>query len=243
MLRKFSILAIATFLVASQCKASLIASYNMEPTNSETLLDSSGLGNNATIFGAASTTGINGSAMQFDGANDYCLVKSNSSLTNLNQLSIATSIKLNELGGNYRDIVHKNSQYTLRLGPSGSAYKISGAVYLDGVYHGISANWVDRISDTDTWHDLAFTYNGTEIKLFLDGSLIKTKTATGAIMTNNSDLYIGGWATEKHCFGGSINNLQIYNNAISVGSVPEPATLALLGIGGLFLRYRARRKQ
>jgi hypothetical protein len=55
----------------------LVAHWNFDEGSGQTLTDSVN-GHNGTIYGATWTTGISGSALQFDGYNDYVRITNNS---------------------------------------------------------------------------------------------------------------------------------------------------------------------
>ena len=65
------------------------------------------------------------------------------------------------------------------------------------------------------WHHLVSTFDGTHHRLYLDGAL----QGTAALKTNtalNNSLYVGGPVQSVTTFfGGSIDELRVYNRALS----------------------------
>ncbi|MBU2565500.1 MAG: hypothetical protein KJ655_04525, partial [Candidatus Thermoplasmatota archaeon] len=57
----------------------LVACWYFDENNGTTAYDSSGNNNNGTIHGATWTTGVNGSALSFDGVDDYVNIPDSSS--------------------------------------------------------------------------------------------------------------------------------------------------------------------
>lgn len=60
------------------------------------------------------------------------------------------------------------------------------------------------ITDVTEWHYYAMTYDGSNIRLYIDGALVKTTSCTGSIALNDNDILIG----ER--FLGEIDQARIY---------------------------------
>src|SRR4029077_16683562 len=66
------------------------------------------------------------------------------------------------------------------------------------------------------WANVAFTYNGTVAKVYLNGALLALYTKTVSFTPNTQDFYIGETqsATFPYYFKGIIDEIRIYNKAI-----------------------------
>jgi hypothetical protein len=80
----------------------------------------------------------------------------------------------------------------------------------------------------NTWHFAVVTYDGSTLRLYLDGVLQGSIPVSSSI-TVNSNMYVGseGWATSYGNY--EISNLQVYSSALSANSVKA---LYIEGIGG-----------
>ena len=67
----------------------------------------------------------------------------------------------------------------------------------------------------DTWTHLAATYDGATLRLYVDGSLAGSVAATGAIATSAGALRIGGNTLWGEYFQGLIDEVRVYNRALS----------------------------
>jgi hypothetical protein len=96
----------------------------------------------------------------------------------------------------------------------------------------------------DTWTHLAVTYDGTDTRFYIDGSLFGT--ALGANAGNEfREIRLGSNRGQSRLFDGDFDEFQIHNvaldaNAINAIATPEPSTSALgaLGIIGWIMRRR-----
>jgi len=78
------------------------------------------------------------------------------------------------------------------------------------------------------WHHITSVYDGSYVKLYVDGQLDTQSAASGAITTNNWDIAIGenleslADGSSKN-IKGDIDDVRIYNRALSQGEVQEIA--------------------
>ncbi len=67
----------------------------------------------------------------------------------------------------------------------------------------------------NTWSHLASTYDGTTLRLFVNGTQVATKATSGAMAATASPLRIGGNAIWGEYFAGQIDEVRIYNRALN----------------------------
>jgi hypothetical protein len=70
-----------------------------------------------------------------------------------------------------------------------------------------------------TWHHIVATYDGTLLSLYIDGSLTTTQTGGSPLVSSQSPLSIGNLAGGSGFANGLINDVQIYNRALSSGEI------------------------
>jgi hypothetical protein len=71
--------------------------------------------------------------------------------------------------------------------------------------------------NTGDWHHFCGVYNiiTDQLRLYWDGQLMDTSTGSGGLSSNPSNLYIGSLAGNNRWFNGDINDIRVYNRALS----------------------------
>ncbi len=116
----------------------------------------------------------------------------------------------------WRDVIEKGNDNYYLMGTSSSAGTPVGAAIIGGTKakaFGTSA------LVTGTFTHLAVTYDGTTVRFYVNGSLVATKTATGAISTSTGPLQIGGDSIYGQFFSGAIDEVRVYNTALTQGQI------------------------
>jgi hypothetical protein len=213
--------------------------------------DSSGNGNNGTVYGAALTAGRYGNAdgaYSFNSANnDYIGVADSASLdqTTYGGISVVSMVNFGEFTSN-------NPEDGQTLVGKWGIQPVAYILYRDGsnYLHWNLNNDPDTIAisaapiDSNTWHHVVGTADQGGVKLFVDGNLVATSN-NGITQINSSanTLRIGYEESGPSPLSGIVDDVYIYNRALSeaevddlyTAAVPEPATKLLMSIGLLVL--------
>ena len=67
----------------------------------------------------------------------------------------------------------------------------------------------------NTWTHLATTYDGAALRLYVNGVLAKSRTLSGSIIASTGPLDIGSDAVWGEYFAGLIDDVRVYNRALS----------------------------
>ena len=201
----------------------LVASWPFDEGSGSVAHDASGHGNNGVIMGDAQwVSGFSGSALSFDGSTGRVRVPDNASLDPTAAVSVTAWVRATEPQGDYNYLIAKGASgcraasYGLYTGPNGGLMfyvaRDRGQSYTRspdggrGVWNG-------------QWHFVVGTYDGSSVRLYLNGSQIGTGTPhTGPIDYNfpDSDLFIGHYNTCPGLdFNGRIDIAQVYNRALT----------------------------
>ena len=83
-------------------------------------------------------------------------------------------------------------------------------------------NFVPTVSKIDNkWHHIAATYDKKEQKLNKAGKLVASRPNTGEMNVNANPVIIGASGGKSRYFNGRIDDVRIYNNALTEDEVRE----------------------
>jgi hypothetical protein len=230
----------------------LVGAWGFDETSGDSVLDASGRRNTGTIMGASRTTGFYGRALSFDGQDDWVTVADSASLDLTTGMTLSAWVKADALGANWRTVVIKerSDQLAYALYANTDAGKPSGHVFTDRD-NGL-AGPVGLAEGG--WSHVATTWDGSTLRLFVDGAEAASMPLTGPSITSTGALRIGGNAIWGEWFDGQIDEVRVYNRAltpaelladrdtpISAGSGQEMSPVEKLK--ALLMRLLARWKQ
>ena len=72
---------------------------------------------------------------------------------------------------------------------------------------------------TNMWTHLAATFDGSNLRFYVNGGLVATRAVAGSMSASTGALRIGGNATWGEWFGGLIDDLRVYNRALSQAEI------------------------
>lgn len=208
--------------------------FNGDTISGTTVSDVSGNGNNGTLSnGPVPMTGQVGQGMKFDGVDDYISSPHSSSYNfayNQN-FSIGLWVKI---PANQTDVT-SISNIILQKWPNTGGYPY--AIRVINQTHGTTADRGKLIFarydgtnnpsiksryplNDNAWHRVDFLKRGSILELYVDGILESTVTDTTIGNTTNSDpLYFGVETANTYRLNGSLDDVRIYNRALSADEV------------------------
>ncbi|HEY4423151.1 MAG TPA: LamG-like jellyroll fold domain-containing protein, partial [Pyrinomonadaceae bacterium] len=208
-------------LLITATSSGLKGSWKFDENSGATATDASGNNNTGTLSsGATWTTGQSGAAANLDGVDDYVQVGAQSSLVLTNTGTLSAWIYPTGAGSHATCggiIVNKEGEYEL-------------ARFTDGTIQWAFANtnpgwnWVNTgyVAPLNQWTHVAVTYDGGVVKTYINGTLFHTYAGTGAIGdvdNSQNDFRVGGRQAASHNFRGRIDEVRVYNRALSASEV------------------------
>jgi chitodextrinase len=244
-LSTYSPVASATTLAAP---SGLVAAYGMNEGSGTVLTDSSGNGNNGTISGATWTTsGKFGSALVFNGSSAVVTIADAPSLRLSNAMTLEAWVSPSTVSSAWRDVVYKaNDNYYLE----GTTDHGGGVPCGAGTFGTADVNaFGTSVLALNTWAHLATTYDGATLRFYVNGVQVSSLAQTGKIVTSANPLQIGGDNLYGQHFAGTIDEVRVYNVALSAAQIQAdmstpispivdtqpptaPSNLAANGVGG-----------
>jgi len=175
-------------------------------------------GNLATS--TALVVGKLGQAIKFDGVDDYVKVDHNANL-NPASLSFFTWVKAVSFTNAYNSIISKEvdgAGYTLLVKSNGTL-----AVYVQMAAGGNIAydgTGIFTLSP-NAWYYVGFTYDGANLKGYVNGSLDKNVGGGGAIDYSTNYLMIGDSFFGSRKFKGTFDDARLYSRALSSAEIKQ----------------------
>jgi uncharacterized repeat protein (TIGR01451 family) len=158
--------------------------------------------------GATFATGQVGQAFSLDGVNDFVQVPDDPNLDIRGHITIDAWIKPVALGGRIVDKSGGSDGYLLGT-DSGHLRLAIGSTSISS----------SAILSTTVWTHVAGVYDGSQLKVYINGVLDTSLAASGAIPTNTLPLHIGADQSGLSNFNGLIDEVQLYNRALSDAEV------------------------
>ena len=191
------------------------------PSSGTAWNDLSGNNNTGTLTNGPTFTGSFGGSIVFDGTNDYINLGNASNIISASQsqISVNTWVKTNVVN-QYKKILVNVTSGTQSI--TGIYFSLGPSP--DLVYFGVTTSggqgaaiYSQQISTTQ-YSNLCGTYDGSNIKLYLNGNLVATQSLTGTIL-NTGITRISGYDNNTEVWDGSISQVFIYNRALTASEV------------------------
>ena len=186
------------------------------PGSGTTWYDKSGNGNNGTLTnGPTFATG----SIVFDGVNDYVNCGNSTSLQITGSITLSTWINFPTLF---------SSQYYPPFIIKGvnASYMLYGNSVTNQVRMRIGSNSAANVLDStstfsiNTWYNIVGTYDGSAMKIYVNGVCDSQKSLVGTIPTGSDNVHLGfNPIGEAIVYNGKIATTQIYNRALTSDEV------------------------
>lgn len=195
-----------------------------EEANSTVVVDSSNSPANGVFSGAKiDQEGLFGRSYKFDGTNDYVEVvdPGTTSKFDVDLVTLEAWIKLDEDKSGFQNIVRKGHHGDRTYGLDLDNGKLRGFVNKTSAGGGTATIATDSDKlPLGKWIHVAMTYDGTNLKIYVDGQLEKSSsTVAGNIYDNNLSIRIGGQKSTDTggalAFKGWIDEVRIWKVALT----------------------------
>ncbi len=210
----------AVSVTVNNTNTGLVAAYGFNEGTGTSLLDQTGKGHTGTIAGPVWTAqGKFGSALTFDGVNDWVTVN------DANDLDFTTGMTMEAwvfptASSSWRTVVMKEragelvySLYAASDTNVPTAYAVPAATSQSLEARGSAA------VPLNAWTHLAATYDGTTLRLYVNGSLVGSRAVANPLLTSTGVLRFGGNSVWGEFFAGRIDEIRLYNRALAAAEI------------------------
>jgi hypothetical protein len=211
-------------VVPPPAPAGLVAAFGFDEASGNAT-DASGNNHVGTIRGATRVAGIHGSALRFDGADDWVTVPDAATLDLTAGMTLEAWINPDVMTG-WETVMMKERgaddfAYALYAHDGGSlsggAPVPSGNVKANGAHRTLRG---PSTVPSGTWTHLATTYDGATQRIFVNGTQVASRAQTGAIAVSGGVLRIGGNASfAGEFYAGLIDDVRVYNRALGASEI------------------------
>jgi hypothetical protein len=201
----------------SQNPSGLVAAYGFNEASGVQVIDGSGQGNTGTISSATRTAaGKFGAALSFNGTGAWVTIADAPSLDLTTGMTVEAWVNPTS-GSGWRSVVLKENS-------GGLAYALYSANNASRPTCYVHTNADVGLNGTsavplNTWTHLAMTYDGTTMRMFVNGVQVSTRAVGGAAVVTSGALRIGGNAVWGEYFKGTIDEVRIYNRALTATEI------------------------
>ena len=206
----------------------LVGWWPLTETNGVVFPDLSGKGNNGNnINGVTLAPGKFGNAGSFNGSSQYVSVGTPASLNLGVTFTFCGWVNNTSLGSTFRNIVAQyNSSGNIGIDTGINANSgVSVDIQSGGTNYKVWST-TNSLITTDTWYHICGTSDGTlsntGVKIYINGvAVATTPSVTGSpVAPTQQSMSIGSTgAFNGGYFKGSIDNVRIYNRALSAGEI------------------------
>ena len=214
-------------------ESGLVAAYGFDETTGAIAVDASGFGNHGNIQKAVRITrGRFGKALKFDGVSNRVIVSNSQSLALTTGMTLEAWIYPTMKMSGWADVVIKEPAaggpvfpYPYGLFANVSSNQPATIVYNNNATR-VLTNGATQLP-AYTWTHLTATYDGQYQRLYINGVAVAIKQQTSTIFTSTGELSIGGNSIWGEYFQGYIDEVRIYNRALTPAEIVKDLATAI----------------
>jgi len=225
---------------ATAADPGLVLGYGFERVTARTVLDSSPSGLTGRLQGAPSLSGRatsvagHGKALTFDATQRQFIDAGSNPALDVNQFTLAAWVRyLPKVHDDRWEVLEKAGAYWMNIRTDTRRLRVGGffggCTAVGNVWQFVDSK---KVLPASTWVHVAGTYDGTALRIYINGVLDNTLAVTGKTCVNTSPLGIGAknrtaTGVVEAYFDGRIDDLRVYNWALSLTEIKTARATAL----------------
>ena len=197
------------------------------------VIDSVGT-NNGTLYNTTNyAVGEVQQSFIFNGVDQWAEIPDSPSLNPTNALTVEAWVYVSgNPNTDFASVIYKFSPVDASL----NQYELA-THYINGQLHFFPVimlpGWTyfdgNTVVQFNTWYRVAMTYDGSSLRLYVNGALDGSIAASGIIAPKPVPLRIGGASTGPWFFNGRVDEVSLYNRALSASEVQSIYTAGAAG--------------
>ena len=187
-----------------------VGACGFDEARGRTALDASGAGNRGRLAGPVRTRGRFGGGLAFDGRNDWVTIPDAQSLDLRTGMTLEAWVRPAARGARSVLLKQRGPGLAYGLYASPSAHLFTSA---EQALRGRPALRRNR------WAHLATTWDGRTLRVYVDGSQVAEHRLAGTVRGSSGPLRIGGNAVWPEFFKGVIDEVRVYDRALTAGEI------------------------
>jgi hypothetical protein len=193
--------------VVSESARGPVGEWGFDEARGKRARDASGTGNTGRISGAVRTRGRFGGGLSFDGRNDWVTVAGDPSLDLERAMTLEAWVKPSRRGSVLVKERGPRLSYGLYARPSGHVFT--------SAEHALRGPALPL----RRWSHLAMTWDGSVVRVYRNGAQVASHALSGAAQVSGGPLRIGGNAVWPEFFKGVIDEVRVYDRALSAAEI------------------------
>jgi hypothetical protein len=210
--------------------AGLVGAYGFDAGSGTVAADQSATNNHGSIVGAQwAAAGRYGSALRFDGSNDVVNVPDVAALDLTTGMTLEAWVNP-AVSSDWRTVILKE----INAGLAYALYSNHNAPTPAGYAHIVGTSISDGTGGggtlpLNTWTHVATTFDGSTLRLFVNGTQVSSRAVSGSMIQSTNPLRIGGNAVWGEYFSGLIDEVRIYNRALTASEIETDMATPVAG--------------
>jgi chitodextrinase len=195
----------------------LVAAYAFDEGTGTAVADASGNNRTGTIANATwASNGKFGKGLSFNGTNATVRIPDDPGLHLSTAMTLEAWVNPSAVTSAWRDVIYKGNDNYFLMGTTSQ----SGRPSVGGIFGTANVNNYGLSTlALNTWSHLAGTYDGTTLRLYVNGTQVASTPRTGLIASSTNPLEIGGDSIFGQYFTGLIDEVRVYNVALSPAQI------------------------
>jgi len=185
-----------------------------------TVYDVSGQGNNGVIYGASKAPSKIGGALSFDGVDDHVQITSPHLMgLSFSAFSVCAWIKIKDTTLTWGCIFERGGW---NIGAFG-LFKVASERTVRLQAFELTPPGIDTLSSVadDTWHHIVGMYDGSFLRIYVDGVLENSVASTGTISADVEYSHLGARLGNQLWLSGIVDDVRIYSRALSADEIAK----------------------